>query len=76
MWRLIRYNILKKFPNMSITINKISHQTYVLLIPEKNISINFTCNFNKKNIEMYNLVLNTLIEQIKDRLFIKNKNKK
>jgi hypothetical protein len=76
LWRMIRYNLLKQFPNMGITINKVSHQTYVLSIADKNIFINFTCNFHNKNIEMYNLVLNTLSTEIKDRLFIKNKKKK
>lgn len=60
---------------MKIFINKISEKTYALSIPEKDISINFNCIFSRKDNEMFELVLNTLIFEIKERLFVKVKKK-
>lgn len=76
MWRLIRYNLIKQFPNLKITLNKTDRDTYVVTILEKNININFTSNFKRKDKEMFQAIQNSLISQIKDMLFTNKKSKK
>lgn len=76
MWRLIRYNLIKEFKGFNVSLKKVSRNTYSVLIPEKNISINFTSNFKRRDEEMFNMVLKSLTEQIKDKLFTKTKRKK
>jgi len=76
LWRLIRYNLIKQFPNLKITLNKLNKDTYAVNILEKDITINFTCNFKKSDKEMFEVIQNSLITQIKDMLFINKKTKK
>lgn len=76
MWRLIRYKLIKEFKGFNVSLKKVSQDTYAVLIPEKNISITFTSNFKRKDIQMYDLVISSLINQIKDKLFTKSKRKK
>lgn len=75
MWRLIRYKLIKEFKGFDLSLKKVSKDTYVVSIPEKNISIKFTSNFKRKDLQMIDLVTNSLINQIKDKIFTKSKRK-
>jgi len=77
MWRLFRWNLLKKFPDLKFDFKKIDNTTYQVEIPTKNISIRLHYEPGlTKNSDMFDLLLNSLISDIKNQVFEVKRKKK
>jgi len=77
MWRLFRWNLLKKFPDLKFEFKKINTTTFQVEVPTKNISIQLHYDKNlTKDSDMYNLLLNSLISDIKNQVFEVKRKKK